>query len=819
MIRVLLVTLLFFSISIADSILIVKKGWQLIGSATPLNDMSKFQQDSVEQVWSFDANSQKWLGYSPDSKIQSKMSERGISKLTSLKSWHGFWVKSKKEWRLILPSKTISKAPTDENISNDIIYLKKGWNLISLPVDIVVSPDIFKGMSVWKYDSNRRWEVFDKNGKSIGDYPKLAHIKNSDGLWVKADRDINISVIKEASKLHNFKTHKDMEDYIKSTIEINQRPICGFEPLYLNRGVEVLAVPANDSSEESNNIGAEDTSNTNIQESGVDEADILKHNGINIFYIKKGDYNQNSYVNITSFKEISQGRSKPINQIEFDKNQSINSLYLVDNRLVVLSNLYNMDKIVVDIFDISDILNPTKLSSYKIDGYLVTSRVIGENLYLISSFSPKYQVEYPKEYITPPESCKEYFEEDTPPRGHPINLKAYYNPDIYMECYGIYKEEDTGRYYRFNYDKPILKIIALLPTIEGSELTKKELIEPQRLYTSSKQDQNSNITTISTINISDTQYKLSNSFMGYSSTEYASSKALYLVSNQYPIYYDFSNYKERSYIYKFNLDNNLTYRAIGSVYGDTLNQFSLSEYRDILRIATTEGFSWTSQGTNNSIYTLKEDNGLLTIQGVLSGLGKESERIKSVRFIGDKGYIVTFRQTDPFYTIDMSNPKAPKKVGELRINGYSSYLHPIDNNRLLGFGRDASSNGSVGGIKIELFDISDFANPSTLDTIVLDRYTSSELERNHKALAYRRSDNLFAFPYHQGGGYINNYENHKYLGVYQIKDNKIISYPRVESSIKKWTKSRGLIFDMDNQTYISFFTNGEVITEKLEDKK
>ena len=124
--KILLATLLLFSISVADTILIVKKGWQLIGSATPLNDMSKFKADSVEQVWHFDADTQKWLGYSPDAKIQSKMSEKGISKLTNLKSWHGFWVKSKKEWTLILPDKNISKNYGNENSPNDIIYLKKG---------------------------------------------------------------------------------------------------------------------------------------------------------------------------------------------------------------------------------------------------------------------------------------------------------------------------------------------------------------------------------------------------------------------------------------------------------------------------------------------------------------------------------------------------------------------------------------------------------------------------------------------------------------------------------------------------------------------
>jgi uncharacterized secreted protein with C-terminal beta-propeller domain len=360
-----------------------------------------------------------------------------------------------------------------------------------------------------------------------------------------------------------------------------------------------------------------------------------------------------------------------------------------------------------------------------------------------------------------------------------------------------------------------------MPKIESNTMALQPLIEPSKLYTSSKQKQFAIMTTLSNIDISDGTYKKSNSFVGYSSVQYASSKAVYLVSNQYPIYYDFNNYKERSTIYKFDLDSALNYKGIGSVSGHALNQFALSEYKDILRIATTEGFSWNSIGTNNIIYTLKEQDGLLPIQGVLSGLGKESETIKSVRFIGDKGFIVTFRETDPLYTIDMSNPKAPKKVGELEVNGYSAYLHPVGDSMLLGIGRDADSNGNTRGLKIELFDISDFAHPTTLDSITYGDGVSSELEYNHKALAYRASDNLFAFPYKvdaRHSDYTNYFKDKNNLGVYQIRDNQIIDYKPIESSSSGWGEHRGLIFDMNGTTYISFFANDKIITDRLQEK-
>jgi len=836
--KIILVIMFLFSASLADSVLLVKKGWQLIGSSSSLKDMSKFESKDVEQVWHFDAKSQKWLGYSPDSDIQAKIVENSFSKLNSLKSWHGFWIKSKKDWALTLDNKSLDTAPSDENQAKDIVELKKGWNLISLPVDSVLSADIFKDMTVWKYNPNREWELYDKD-ENQEDFPRLGHIKNSDGIWVKADQDTNISVMQEASKLHNFANTKDMESYIKDMAWIYNRPYCGIEPFALaTRTNDTLAVatsaePAMAESDDSTSTEVKNASGTNLQEEDVDEADIVKHNGVNIFYTYNSYQNKDIY--ITSFSELAKNNQKPIDKISFSDNRNINSLYLVKDRLIVLSTQnnytrenvevvdgeitpmpypdYDVQQILVDIFDISDMNSIKNINSYKVDGNMITSRVVGNNLYLVSNFSPRVNIEYPKEYITLPEKCKGFFE---------VEKDVYYNqpqnyndPNYYAECYNINRDYESNRYYRYDYENPIVKVIDLTPEIEGNDLAREALIEPSRLYAPSKQDQSTAITTISNISISDGKYQKSSSFIGYSSIQYASSKALYLVSNQYPIYYDFNNYKERSSIYKFNLDSELSYKGIGSIYGHALNQFALSEHNEILRIASTEGFSWGASGTNNSIYTLKESSGLLSIQGVLSGLGKEGESIKSVRFMGDRAFIVTFRNTDPLYTIDMSNPEAPKKVGELEVNGYSAYLHPVGENKLLGIGRDADSEGNVKGLKVELFDISDFANPTSLDSITYSQSTGSELEYNHKALAYRSSDDLFAFPYRVYGDRYSDYQTSNYLGIYQIENDQLTKYKAIEDSSNNWGEHRGLIFDIKDRTYISFFSRDSIITKEL----
>ncbi len=184
--------------------------------------------------------------------------------------------------------------------------------------------------------------------------------------------------------------------------------------------------------------------------------------------------------------------------------------------------------------------------------------------------------------------------------------------------------------------------------------------------------------------------------------------------------------------------------------------------------------------------------------------------------MGSRGYIVTFRRTDPFYTLDLSDPNHPRKVGELKIDGFSSYLHPIGENLMLGFGRDATPDGQTGGLKLELFDVSDFAAPRSLDSYTLPyNYTWSEIAYNHKALAYRPSDQLFAFAYN---AYINRMER-GYLGVFQIEGNKIGVYSPISGPQERFYRGyqRGLIFNMGAETYIAYFSDGSVTTKKLND--
>lgn len=156
------------------------------------------------------------------------------------------------------------------------------------------------------------------------------------------------------------------------------------------------------------------------------------------------------------------------------------------------------------------------------------------------------------------------------------------------------------------------------------------------------------------------------------------------------------------------------YVTAASVPGWLLNQYAMSEWDGHLRVATTVGQTWGERpDSESSVHVFRADGQALTETGRVTGLGR-GEQIYAVRFLGGVGYVVTFRQTDPLYTIDLRDPAAPKVAGELKITGYSAYLHPIGEGRLLGIGQEASAQGRIQGTQVSLFDVSDLARPTRL---------------------------------------------------------------------------------------------------------
>ena len=175
-----------------------------------------------------------------------------------------------------------------------------------------------------------------------------------------------------------------------------------------------------------------------------------------------------------------------------------------------------------------------------------------------------------------------------------------------------------------------------------------------------------------------------------------------------------------------------TYLASGVVPGHLLNQFSLSEHEGHLRVATTTGGPWRFDEDAQSMVTvLARNDATLDVVGQVGDMGR-GERIFAVRYVGDVAYVVTFRQTDPFYTVDLSDPTDPRVRGELKITGYSGYLHPIAPDRVLGIGQEATAEGRTIGTKVTLFDVSDLDDPRDLATWSMEGGQSG-VEWDHRA--------------------------------------------------------------------------------------
>jgi uncharacterized secreted protein with C-terminal beta-propeller domain len=247
--------------------------------------------------------------------------------------------------------------------------------------------------------------------------------------------------------------------------------------------------------------------------------------------------------------------------------------------------------------------------------------------------------------------------------------------------------------------------------------------------------------TIAGLNVFETEAQLTTEtfLLDSGSTIYVSPTNLYLTSQ---------GWSSESSITKIGIDKGaITFKANGTVPGYILNQFSMDEYKGYFRVATTDQ-NWRSGSSGNNVYVMDEN---LEIVGSLEKLAP-GEEIYSARFMGERCYLVTFKKVDPLFTIDLSDPKNPTVLGKLKIPGYSDYLHPYDENTLIGIGKETveAEEGDFAwyqGVKISLFDVSDVENPKELAKYEIgDRGTDSPALFDHHAFLFSRKRNLLVIP-------------------------------------------------------------------------
>ena len=465
----------------------------------------------------------------------------------------------------------------------------------------------------------------------------------------------------------------------------------------------------NSKNETATNEAADDYSKTNTQVQGVDEADIVKTDGTHIYYLA------NEKLTIINTENASQ--MKEMSTIEFDETFTPEELFFNNDKIIVIGTRFEYDerekRIGIDddylypnymdktytsakIYNVKDKTNPTLERTVEVEGSYLTARMIDSNVYIASNKYMYYA------YICNTYKSTELNEDDFKPH-YLDTATSNETKSINFDCiYYIPEFEDT------NY----LNIVAF--------------------------------------NITNNQEANVESYLGAGEEIYASKENLYVTKTKY----DYERKNKTSItteIYKFNLNNaNCTFAKAGDVPGSVLNQFSMDECNGYFRIATTDSTSWNSESNTNNLYVLNEN--LETI-GKIEGLAK-GERIYSVRFMGNRAYMVTFVETDPLFVIDLSNPTTPTVLGELKIPGYSKYLHPYDETHLIGIGEDTEVvNYGYGdrvvtnGMKMAMFDVTDPNNPQELYNVKIgEKGTYSELLYNHKALLFSKEKNIIAFP-------------------------------------------------------------------------
>jgi inhibitor of cysteine peptidase len=508
-------------------------------------------------------------------------------------------------------------------------------------------------------------------------------------------------------------TMDKLEELLSSSDVLQKEGLSGGRMMVMEKSMaggaadEAAAVPA----PTANTVS--DYSATNVQVQGVDEADIVKTDGSYIYTLKGKQ--------LSVVKAVPADKMKLVSKISFNNNFNPRDIYIDAKHLIVIGDSYknnpqpvnNVKRMVYPgppqynpqtckaiIYNIKDKSNITINREIELEGNCLSTRKIGSSLYLVSNNGiPCYRP------------------------GDPIILPSYRDSEVGKEFKSI--SCDKINYF------------------------------PDCVYSS--------YIIVASVNTDNLDQKVDiKTYLGNGDNIYASTANLYIALTSYPpmqpLLEDSAHPQTRpeikTEIYRFALQGaSSTYTGRGTVPGNILNQFSMDEHKGYFRIATTTGEVWSSGQdiSKNHIYVLDNE---LKLTGKVENIAP-GEKIYSTRFMGDRAYMVTFRNVDPFFVIDLKNPQKPAILGKLKIPGYSDYLHPYDENHIIGFGKDTvemkgwdgEAQAFYQGLKIAVFDVTNVNQPVEMSKVVIgDRGTDSEILNNHKALLFSKEKNLLAFP-------------------------------------------------------------------------
>ena len=512
-------------------------------------------------------------------------------------------------------------------------------------------------------------------------------------------------------------------------------------------------------------------SDTNVQVEGVDEADIVKTDGQYIYTLTTGYYYGGSNSTLVIAKAYPAEEAAILSELDLGDFYP-QEMFIQGNHVLIFGSTNKQipfteeemaayggsgssgssgapapdspmaEKMIappyyhpyryiqlatVRIYDVADKASPSLVRSVDFEGNYLSSRKIGSYVYFIVNSYPDYGI-MPVLYMGAAAT-------DDGIAGASVSSE-----DILPE----FRDRKAG---------DVSTETELVKTVGCGEVAYFEPVNPE------------NFITIASISMADPQADVSKQvIMGSGQSVYASLSNIYIAETSYPMWmaYDETNPvqpTETTLVHQFALsDGQITHIGHMEAPGHILNQFSMDEYDSHFRIATTIGQTWSRMGqqaekSRNNIYIFGDD---LKMTGKIEDIAP-GESIYSARFMGGRGYLVTFKKIDPFFVLDLSDHANPRILGKLKIPGYSDYLHPYDENHIIGIGKEAvdaeSQEGMPSdfawyqGVKMAIFDVTDVAKPVEMHKVVIgDRGTDSYALHDHKAFLFDKERNLLVIP-------------------------------------------------------------------------
>lgn len=535
-----------------------------------------------------------------------------------------------------------------------------------------------------------------------------------------------------------------------------------------------------------------DYSSTNVQVAGVDEADYVKSDGRYIYLIAANKLlivngTDPAKAGIISTTSLFDSSGTDSSSYYYYNRAAARELFVSGDKLVLIAQVpkqsvvfqkYDITPIPeyrqttgLFIFDISDRTAPKLTSNFTVSGDYYQARMIGDNVYFITQ-EPVQQppiLHPPVIYSATQTLHPEIYYFDSPQANYQfstvaslklsderiVDAKTFMlggSDTLMVSSDNIYiSYQKQNNYYwpclrcraamdEYSKERFFGVVVPLLPAVLqanitaittkglGEEAQWREISQTLSNYFQPALEQNSHLS-----DAEKEEYSALMESIQSALAEYDTRKAVE---------------DSKTVIHKLGIkDGLISYGGKGEVEGRLLNQFSMDEYNNHLRVATTTDVWVRKHVQYNNVYVLGRD--MLQV-GALENLAPD-EKIYSTRFMGERLYMVTFKQMDPLFVIDLSSPTHPKVLGTLKIPGYSDYLHPVNATHLIGVGKETETSDWGGvrpaGVKVALFDVSDPADPKEIDNVVIgDAGSDSEVLRDHKAFLYSPKDSLLVLP-------------------------------------------------------------------------